>query len=259
MFAPSYSPMFMVPLRPVYPQYFDLGILTSDFSQTEGVNFQNTSDVYFFELSDFTPVTISLLALGSSPNVVGGIRPAPNKANDPSIPPIEILISPESVNLDLEPGTYAVNITGPQNDLATYRIDINLNADSGDDDDHSDEGIRDLGVLRGRERVSDSVDSDNSVDFYSFTLPSNGEFELSLRGLDADVDVALLDSPDLEDDSIIAVSNRSGSRNERIQRDLDEGKYYIAVYSYDNASSDYTLILNAILGNNENSVFSVAF
>ncbi len=105
------------------------------------------------------------------------------------------------------------------------------------------QGARKLGVLEGQRAIrgrlgvisSSSFDLD---DYFSFTLQGRSSFSAALRGLEGNLDLRLR-SPD---GTQIASSTRRGTRNERISRTLEPGRYIIQV-STDGDTSPYRLIL----------------
>ena len=108
---------------------------------------------------------------------------------------------------------------------------------------------RDLGVLSGTQTVTDFVSSSSPSDLYRFTLPATSDFRLTLNGLNADADVALIkdingdNSLDFTD--IIASSENSDSSPESIDlTDLTAGTYFVQVYQY-LGSTNFTLNLSA--------------
>ncbi|MEG3846505.1 S8 family serine peptidase [Microcoleus sp. herbarium19] len=108
---------------------------------------------------------------------------------------------------------------------------------------------RDLGVLSGTQTIADSVSSAGPDDIYRFTLQGNSDFKLTVSGLTADVDVALIkdingdNSIDFTD--IIAASQESGLSPESIDiNGLAAGTYFVRVYQFQ-GSTNFTLNLSA--------------
>ncbi|MEG3894731.1 MULTISPECIES: S8 family serine peptidase [unclassified Microcoleus] len=108
---------------------------------------------------------------------------------------------------------------------------------------------RDLGVLGGTQTIADSVSNARPDGLYRFTLPAISDFKLSVSGLTADVDVAVIkdingdNSIDFTD--IIASSQESDLSPESIDLNaLAAGTYFVRVYQYQ-GSTNFTLNLSA--------------
>ncbi|EGK87722.1 peptidase S8 [Microcoleus vaginatus PCC 9802] len=108
---------------------------------------------------------------------------------------------------------------------------------------------RDLGVLGDTQTIADSVSNARPDSLYRFTLPANSDFKLTVSGLTADVDVAVIkdingdNSIDFTD--IIASSQELDLSPESIDIDgLAAGTYFVRVYQYQ-GSTDFTLNLSA--------------
>ncbi|MEG5042118.1 MULTISPECIES: S8 family serine peptidase [unclassified Microcoleus] len=108
---------------------------------------------------------------------------------------------------------------------------------------------RDLGILGDTQTIADSVSNALPDSLYRFTLPANSDFKLTVSGLTADVDVAVIkdingdNSIDFTD--IIASSQELDLSPESIDIDgLAAGTYFVRVYQYQ-GSTDFTLNLSA--------------
>ncbi|MEG4342972.1 S8 family serine peptidase [Microcoleus sp. A003_D6] len=108
---------------------------------------------------------------------------------------------------------------------------------------------RDLGVLGGTQTIADSVSNARPDSLYRFTLPATSDFKLTVSGLTADVDVALIkdingdNSIDFTD--IIASSQEPDLSPESIDLNaLAAGTYFVRVYQFQN-STNFTLNLSA--------------
>ncbi|MEG4274423.1 MULTISPECIES: S8 family serine peptidase [unclassified Microcoleus] len=108
---------------------------------------------------------------------------------------------------------------------------------------------RDLGVLGGTQTIADSLSNVRPDGLYRFTLPANSDFKLTVSGLTADVDVALIkdingdNSIDFTD--IIASSQQPNLSPEAIDiNGLAAGTYFIRVYQYQ-GSTNFSLNLSA--------------
>jgi len=108
---------------------------------------------------------------------------------------------------------------------------------------------RDLGVLGGTQTIADSLSNARPDGLYRFTLPANSDFKLTVSGLTADVDVALIkdingdNSIDFTD--IIASSQQPNLSPEAIDiNGLAAGTYFVRVYQYQ-GSTNFSLNLSA--------------
>ncbi|MEG4067178.1 S8 family serine peptidase [Microcoleus sp. Pol11C2] len=108
---------------------------------------------------------------------------------------------------------------------------------------------RDLGVLGGTQTIADSVSNARPDGLYRFTLPAISDFKLTVSGLTADVDVALI--KDLNGDNsidftdIIASSQQPDLSPESIDiNGLAAGTYVVRVYQYQ-GSTNFSLNLSA--------------
>jgi len=98
-----------------------------------------------------------------------------------------------------------------------------------------------VGTLSGTQNFSDFVGSSDTNDYYRFYVANTSNFSLSLTGLSADAEVALLNSSG----STIVSSTNGGSRDESISRQLNAGTYYARVYPFGSANTNYNLSLTA--------------
>ncbi|MEG3990413.1 S8 family serine peptidase [Microcoleus sp. S28C3] len=108
---------------------------------------------------------------------------------------------------------------------------------------------RDLGVLGGTQTIADSVSNARPDGLYRFTLPATSDFKLTVSGLTADVDVAVIkdingdNSIDFTD--IIAASQEPDLSPESIDLNaLAAGTYFVRVYQYQ-GSTNFNLNLSA--------------
>jgi subtilisin family serine protease len=112
---------------------------------------------------------------------------------------------------------------------------------------------RDLGVLSSTQTIADSVNNARPDNLYRFTLPATNDFKLTVSGLSADVDVAVIkdingdNSIDFTD--IIASAKESGLSPESIDlKNLAPGTYFVRVYQNQD-NTNYTLNLSATPAN----------
>ena len=84
---------------------------------------------------------------------------------------------------------------------------------------------------------SDFVGASDPNDYYRFSLSSRSSINIKLNGMTQDGDMKLLDSRGTE----LAESVKASALDDNILTTLDTGTYYIRVYPYLSANTDYTL------------------
>jgi trimeric autotransporter adhesin len=98
-----------------------------------------------------------------------------------------------------------------------------------------------LGAIAGTRNFIDSVSGSDPHDFYQFTLNSTSTYRFSLNGLSADADLDLLD----RNGRVLYSSNNGGNTAEVLSGSLAAGTYYLQIYSYGSAQTNYNLQLIA--------------
>lgn len=89
----------------------------------------------------------------------------------------------------------------------------------------------------------DYVSRNDRFDYYRFELTDTRRFSLTMTDLKADVDVELLNSSG----KAIANSIEGGTTDEKINRRLNPGTYYVKIYPFEIKTSPYKLTLSAKL------------
>ncbi|TAE01293.1 MAG: hypothetical protein EAZ96_19460 [Oscillatoriales cyanobacterium] len=84
-----------------------------------------------------------------------------------------------------------------------------------------------------------SIGGGDLKDYYRFALNNTRQVNVTLNGLQADADLQLLD----KNGNVIEGSAKGGSSPESITRTLNAGEYFILVYPYLNASTNYQVNL----------------
>jgi pimeloyl-ACP methyl ester carboxylesterase len=101
-----------------------------------------------------------------------------------------------------------------------------------------------LGKLNGAVLVQNALAGGESTDFYSFSLRSQGNVNLTLGGLSANANLRLFDA----DGRQLAISNRTRSRSDWISQTLGRGAYTVSVDRGKRAANtSYALTLQADL------------
>lgn len=93
--------------------------------------------------------------------------------------------------------------------------------------------------------VSQTVDANTDPsDFYGFTAEATGTITVSLTGLSADIDLALLD----QNQQLLDDSENSDTNDESISWEVTEGQQYIVrVNAFDSGTNSYTLNVSSIV------------
>jgi Bacterial pre-peptidase C-terminal domain len=157
----------------------------------------------------------------------------------------------------LKAGTYYVEVSA----VGSYKLNLKGKGRASDAGDDSGNAL-DAGMLSGvkrifRQRVGGRSDRQ---DFYQIDLETNGQIDLSLRGLRQDADMMLLDAAGNE----IARSATNGRSDEGIRQNLNAGTYFVQVSPFDSRVK-YMLSMSAdgsaapnppISSNNTPAIFS---
>lgn len=96
---------------------------------------------------------------------------------------------------------------------------------------------KNLSINQNTQVLTGSIRWENTEDYYSFNFSSRSSLNLALNDLYANLNVQVLDSNGQE----VAGSYNRRNRDELISTTLEAGNYYIKVYRFRNATSDYTL------------------
>ncbi|TVQ42475.1 MAG: hypothetical protein EA365_15210, partial [Gloeocapsa sp. DLM2.Bin57] len=158
----------------------------------------------------------------------------------------------ENINETLEPGTYYIRVYAFEDANTDYNLRLRTSSSNNNsrssinrEDGNSLRRAVNLGSLSNL-RIQDFVGENDSNDYYRFSVNRTTDLNLTLNRLSADADVMLLDS----DGTGIAISNRGGTRAENINETLEPGTYYIRVYAFEDANTDYNLRLRTSSSNN---------
>lgn len=144
--------------------------------------------------------------------------------------------NPEFINRRLGAGTYFVRVYPFGGANTNYTLTL-----ESDGAGNSFAAARNLGVLTGRRGFNDFVGGTDGNDYYRFTLNESRRFTLGMNGLSADADVQLLNSAG----GIIERSTAGGTNTEFINRQLGAGTYYVRVYPFGGANTNYTLFMES--------------
>jgi pimeloyl-ACP methyl ester carboxylesterase len=102
----------------------------------------------------------------------------------------------------------------------------------------------DLGSLSGVRRYTDSLSGSDRADFLKFQVADRGNFNIRLTGLKSNIDMQLLNGKN----QLLATSDHAGRGAESISRFINDGTYFIRIYSGSGfKSSAYRISLQADL------------
>ena len=99
------------------------------------------------------------------------------------------------------------------------------------------EGAYELGAIDEGLIIEQAVGGTDRGDAYVFSVGEAGKYTLTLDGLSADANIALLNI----EGEVVDYSNLGGVQSEVMTQDLAEGEYYLAVVPYDEEETDYTI------------------
>ncbi|MBI2477183.1 MAG: pre-peptidase C-terminal domain-containing protein [Planctomycetia bacterium] len=151
--------------------------------------------------------------------------------------------SSELISRTLDAGEYVVRAYRYRGNT-NYRLTLSATPNQPSVPDYAGNSLaqaRDLGTLSGSTAYQDFVGQSDNADFYRFRVNGRTRLQLGVEGMSADGDVELLDGQGRP----IAASTRGGSSAESIERVIDPGEYFVRVYPYGGANTNYRLTLRA--------------
>ena len=210
---------------------------SSTTSYTDWVGSTDTNDYYSFSLANSSNFNLSLTGMTADGDVQllnsgGSVIASSTNGGTAS----------ESITRQLSAGTYYIRVYPYQSANTNYNLAVS--ATSIDLAGNTLATARAITVGSSTTSYTDWVGSTDTNDYYSFSLANSSNFNLSLTGMTADGDVQLLNSGG----SVIASSTNGGTASESITRQLSAGTYYIRVYPYQSANTNYNLAVSATSG-----------
>ena len=213
----------------------DMGLLIGSESFQDFVGTSDINDYYRFTLSEESLFNLTMDGLSADADVQlldsnGQLIQGSYNSS----------AGAEAIERDLSAGDYYVRVYPFLSNDTDYRLVLSAGAlADADGAGNTLETARDIGVLSGTQYFQDSVDTIDTNDYYRFELRGRQTFSLSLEGLSDDADVQLLNSSG----QVIASSIESLYNPESINEVLDSGVYYVNIYPFNTASTDYQLAL----------------
>ncbi len=232
----------VTPNQPTVPDYAgnslaearNLGVLSGERSYFDAVGNNDRDDYYRFELSGRSTFELALDGLRADADVQlldssGRTITSSTRGGSQS----------EDIRRTLDAGTYFIRVYRYSGDT-DYRLTLRVAADGPPDNaGNSREQARNLGTLSGSVTLNDFVGQSDGADFYRFHINSPSTFRLRMDGMSADADVQLLDASGRYD----AGSFNGGMNPEAVDRVIESGDYFVLVYPYGNANTNYRLSL----------------
>ncbi|HYD64540.1 PPC domain-containing protein [Azospirillum sp.] len=222
----------------------DIGALTSaGGSFNDAVGSDDTNDYYRFTTSEVTNFQLSMTGLSADADVKlldsSGFTSLGSSSASGS--------APEAISLSSLPaGTYYVRVYPYGGTTTDYTLTLSATstgpAPGTDAVGNTMATASNLGILAtGGQSAFDSIGAADADDYYQFTTNTAGDLSLSLTGMTGNGDVELFDSFGAS----VSYSSSYGSASESLSvSDLAAGVYYVRVYSYDYASTPYSLSLS---------------
>jgi hypothetical protein len=212
----------------------NLGVLSGERSYSDFVGNSDRDDFYRFDLTGRTVFDLSLTGLSADADVqlldsAGRAIASSTRGGNQS----------EAISRTLDAGTYFVRVYQYSGDT-NYALTLRARADGPPDGaGNTLAQARNIGTLTGTVAFNDFVGQADTADYYRFRIDTRSNFQLRLDNMTADADVVLLDAAGRE----IVGSYRGGSSAEAIDRVLESGDYFVQVYPYGAANTNYRLLL----------------
>lgn len=139
----------------------------------------------------------------------------------------------ESIDEILEEGNYYIRVYPDEDVNIDYRLSIEtepLDLEGGD-------ALTQAKQLESEANISGRIGALDLNDYYQFSLDETSDIDLTLSGLNRDIDLQLLDI----NSQIVSSSMNSGSADESITQTLGAGSHYVNVSSYTGSETEHNL------------------
>ncbi|NJL36267.1 MAG: S8 family serine peptidase [Leptolyngbyaceae cyanobacterium SM1_4_3] len=133
----------------------------------------------------------------------------------------------------LDAGTYYVKVIGRASNTA---YQLSMTKDPGG----TRRTAQPIKLGADTRTIRNSIGESDRADLYRFDLDAQSSFDLRLKGLRRNADVALLDSSG----QVMMSSRRFGKKSETMRTILEAGKYYVKVLGWDHTSYQLDLSVN---------------
>ena len=209
---------------------------SSTTSYTDWVGSTDTNDYYRFSLANSGNFNLGLTGLTADADVQ-----LLNSSGSVIASSVRAGTASESITSQLSAGTYYIRVY-PYSGNTNYNLAVSAAPLAPVDlAGNTLATARAITVGSSTTSYTDWVGSTDTNDYYRFSLANSSNFNLSLTGMTADGDVQLLNSGG----SVIASSTNGGTASESITSQLSAGTYYIRVYPYQSANTNYNLAVSA--------------
>ncbi|AFZ09288.1 peptidase domain protein [Oscillatoria nigro-viridis PCC 7112] len=231
----------------------DFGLLDQTQTAFDFVGDADIRDIYRFELNTAEELKLTLDSMSGDAD----LRLVRDVGNDGAIDAGDIINisqksgkSHESLSQLLQPGTYFAVVSQFEGDT-TYKLSLSATRPDYLPSDNAGNTLteaRNIDILTGDRVFGDYVGPFDRDDFYSFNLERASNFNLTVNGLRADVDVSLLQDINgngaIEDNEILSTSSEPGTNPETISGVLLRGNYFVRVSRFE-GETNYSLTLSA--------------
>jgi hypothetical protein len=149
----------------------------------------------------------------------------------------------ESIEIDLNPGEYFLNIDSFDDVPTAYNLSLSVSTSEvgSSIDTPSDIGL--IGSLGFT--LNDNIGVDTTSNFYEFSVGQSGIFAASLSDLTADADIRLVNDANndgvINRGEVIAWQWEIGSNDESIRAFLEAGDYVLEVRNFDEQTTGYNV------------------
>jgi len=222
---------------------YEISVNSQTFIYSDEVSEDDPVDYYTFNVVNNQNINLSLESLTQDVDVYL------LDINQEIIATSENLgITAESITVPLSAGTYYVQVQSFDNQTTIYDLNILFPPRSPEDDTAEvievpeDPGntateAYDISIDSETTIYSEEVSADDPVDYYTFNVENNQNFNVFLENISQDVNISVLDI----DQTVVATSQNTGTTNESINVPLSAGTYYIQVESVNNQTTTYDL------------------
>jgi Calpain family cysteine protease/Bacterial pre-peptidase C-terminal domain len=215
----------------------NLGTLTGTQTVQDFVGSVDTNDYYRLTLDNSSNLSLTLNGMSANADVQlldsnGNVMQSSLKTGTTT----------DSLSANLNGGNYYVRVY--PNGSANTNYTLGLSATTQVQTDGAGNTLsnaRLVGTLDGTQTFKDAVSTTDTNDYYRFTLNKNSDFSLTVNGLSGDADVQLLNSSG----TVVKTSQNGGTTSESIAMNLNAGDYFVRVYPFSSANTNYNLSLNA--------------
>jgi hypothetical protein len=211
----------------------DIGVLTTNQAFQDQIGSPDLNDYYRFVLNGQSTLALRLdnLAADADVQVISSSGAIVARSRNSST-------TAESINQVLAAGTYYVRIYPYGNGVTGYNLTLSATPVTVvDGAGNTLATARDIGQLSAPLTFNDAIGNGDTNDYYRFNLTSQRTVNLRMDNMSADADLYLYDSGG----RIVASSRGTGTSAENIGQLLATGTYYVRVYPYASACTNYRL------------------